>query len=276
MTIDGNNKHCKITIIRKTTKFTETFTGSFSIEEAKQAGLLGKDNWKNYPARMLKHRALSFAARDSFPDVFAGIYTPDEISKPYFPDYEVIEDEKPKLPKKSSHKTVIDLTKVLEENNDSAPTTATESKGKVKTSEIKNEDNNQSSKKSKIDELRTEVAKLFDKTIKLKKVHQSEIEIIGGYLNSDKEKELNLAKKLLNSRLTGNTKSDSNALYSLQAKVIKVLDQYIKYDPTHRENSVKKHLGTDSVRKCNDENQLNEYLEHLRIEYQIILQKRRK
>lgn len=53
--------------------------GEFSIDEAKTAGLLGKDNWKKYPAQMLENRAMMFAARKAYPDKLSGVYMPDEI-----------------------------------------------------------------------------------------------------------------------------------------------------------------------------------------------------
>lgn len=46
---------------------------SFSVAEAKQAGLWGKDIWKAYPARMLLMRARAYALRDLFADVLGGI-----------------------------------------------------------------------------------------------------------------------------------------------------------------------------------------------------------
>lgn len=52
---------------------------SFSFEDAKRAGLWGKQGpWVNYPARMLQMRARGFALRDAFPDVLAGIITREE------------------------------------------------------------------------------------------------------------------------------------------------------------------------------------------------------
>lgn len=52
---------------------------SFTIEDATTAGLTGKDNWKKYPAAMLRARCIAALARMAFPDVVAGIYDPDEI-----------------------------------------------------------------------------------------------------------------------------------------------------------------------------------------------------
>lgn len=51
----------------------------FTIEDAQTAGLTGKDNWKKYPAAMLRARCIAALARMAYPDVVAGIYDPDEI-----------------------------------------------------------------------------------------------------------------------------------------------------------------------------------------------------
>lgn len=51
----------------------------FTLEEAQRAGLGAKDNWKKFPAAMLRARAGAALARAVYPDVVAGIYDPDEI-----------------------------------------------------------------------------------------------------------------------------------------------------------------------------------------------------
>lgn len=53
---------------------------TWEIEDAKDAGLLGKDVWKRYPRAMLKARATSELARDIFPDCTIG-YTPEEMGR---------------------------------------------------------------------------------------------------------------------------------------------------------------------------------------------------
>ena len=54
---------------------------TFTMEDAKRAGLAGKDNWKNYPRAMLMARATSELCRDIFSDVIAGLsYTPEEAA----------------------------------------------------------------------------------------------------------------------------------------------------------------------------------------------------
>ena len=49
----------------------------FSVEDAKRAGLWGKDNWRHYPDRMLQARALGHLATDLFSDVLGGFHLAD-------------------------------------------------------------------------------------------------------------------------------------------------------------------------------------------------------
>ena len=53
----------------------------FTIQEAQNAGLTGKDNWKKYKPDMLFARAISRGARRFAPGIFGGspVYTPDEM-----------------------------------------------------------------------------------------------------------------------------------------------------------------------------------------------------
>jgi len=57
----------------------------FSVEDAKRAGLWGKQGpWQAYPKRMLQMRARGFALRDAFPDVLKGLITVEEAQD--YPD----------------------------------------------------------------------------------------------------------------------------------------------------------------------------------------------
>lgn len=54
-------------------------TAKFSVEDAKRAGLWGKQGpWQAYPKRMMQMRARGFALRDAFPDVLKGLITAEE------------------------------------------------------------------------------------------------------------------------------------------------------------------------------------------------------
>jgi len=53
---------------------------SWTMDDAKRAGLANKDNWKNYPAAMLRARASADLVRAVYPEVGAGLYTPEEVA----------------------------------------------------------------------------------------------------------------------------------------------------------------------------------------------------
>lgn len=56
-------------------------TQTFTLDDAKRAGLLGKQGpWQQHTARMLKLRARGFALRDKFADVLAGLVTSEEAA----------------------------------------------------------------------------------------------------------------------------------------------------------------------------------------------------
>lgn len=97
---------------------------SFTITQARSAGLLAKDNWKNYPADMLLWRAISRGCRMMFPDVLTvTAHTADEIEKPIVIEPKQIE-EKPKevLEKRNDEhiktSSSVILGKILKEETD--------------------------------------------------------------------------------------------------------------------------------------------------------------
>ena len=82
---EGDEAFCTIVRMRFGEKI-ET-TRSFSLADAKQAGLTGKGPWRSYPKRMLQMRARGFAARDSFPDALSGVIIKEEaMDYPTKPD----------------------------------------------------------------------------------------------------------------------------------------------------------------------------------------------
>lgn len=77
---------------------------TFTMKDAERAGLLKKDNWRQYPRNMLMARALSNGARWYCPDVFGGaVYTPEELQTI---DVEaVVVDEKPQTQEQKEQKS---------------------------------------------------------------------------------------------------------------------------------------------------------------------------
>lgn len=53
-------------------------TYRYTLDDARQAGLLGKGMWKKHTRAMLRARVTGVAARAAFADVMAGVYTQDE------------------------------------------------------------------------------------------------------------------------------------------------------------------------------------------------------
>jgi len=79
----GNTK-ASVTFYRRddlTKQWEEIGTSTFTMEDAKQAGLANSQNYRAYPRNMLFARSVSNGCRWFCPDAFSGVtpYTPDEI-----------------------------------------------------------------------------------------------------------------------------------------------------------------------------------------------------
>lgn len=72
---------CRIEFLeREGGKFSSIGESSFSMDDAKAAGLTGSPNYRSFPRNMLFARAISNGAKWYTPDVFGGpVYTPDEM-----------------------------------------------------------------------------------------------------------------------------------------------------------------------------------------------------
>ena len=62
---------------------------SYTLDDAKTAQLLGKDNWRKHPKDMLLARACARAARKVYPDLTANMYLPDELEDARQPEREL-------------------------------------------------------------------------------------------------------------------------------------------------------------------------------------------
>ena len=73
----STDEACTVTMTRNT---GFTFTLTYSVEDAKRAGLVKPDsNWNKYPANMCRWRAISMCARIVVPDLLAGLYLVSEF-----------------------------------------------------------------------------------------------------------------------------------------------------------------------------------------------------
>lgn len=78
--IDGDGERMVAFCEAKRRGETKPVVGSFSVADARVAGLWDKAGpWKQYPKRMLQMRARAFALRDGFADVLGGLHLREEI-----------------------------------------------------------------------------------------------------------------------------------------------------------------------------------------------------
>lgn len=65
---------------------------TFTLDDAKRAGLSGKGPWASYPAAMLRARCISAMARALFADALSGcVYTPEELGAAVSEDGELLD-----------------------------------------------------------------------------------------------------------------------------------------------------------------------------------------
>lgn len=77
--VNGDDKRAVAQIIRADDP-DFTFEAVWTIERAQAAKLTSKDTWKNFPAAMLKARAITEVARAACSEILQGtIYTPEEL-----------------------------------------------------------------------------------------------------------------------------------------------------------------------------------------------------
>lgn len=87
--VESTETRCTIQYKRRGWRQPRQYT--YTITDAKTAGLLSKENWRYHPKAMLRARAISAVARIAFQDSTCGLYTPEEID----PDLRVDEEGKP-------------------------------------------------------------------------------------------------------------------------------------------------------------------------------------
>jgi hypothetical protein len=91
--VRGNDQEAVAQIVRADDP-DYTFEVRWTMARAEQAGLARKQVWKNYPAAMLKARAITEVARDACEEALSGMhYTPEELGANVDQDGEPVEAE---------------------------------------------------------------------------------------------------------------------------------------------------------------------------------------
>lgn len=75
--VESTEDRCTITTQRKGESATASRT--WTMADAKRAGVTGKPIWSQYPRTMLRHRCAADLAREVYPDVVLGLYDPEEL-----------------------------------------------------------------------------------------------------------------------------------------------------------------------------------------------------
>ena len=103
--VDWDDEKQEATAIVKRKGMSAPYQESFSLSDARVAGLINSPTWKKYPKRMCINRAIWFALRAIFSDILAGIGNAEE-------QYDIQYSEAPKYIEDSSSK---DNDAILEE-----------------------------------------------------------------------------------------------------------------------------------------------------------------
>ena len=75
--VESTDKTCTFETKRKGAPQPQRL--SYTIDDAEKAGIARKGNWAKMPKQMLRARAKSELARLEYPDLLAGLYTPEEL-----------------------------------------------------------------------------------------------------------------------------------------------------------------------------------------------------
>lgn len=86
---------------------TTEHISEFSVDDAKEAELWGKDNWRHYPTDMLMWRALSRHGRAYYGDVLAGFYTVEELREIHPPEEVPTPEVAPRDERKEAEDVVV-------------------------------------------------------------------------------------------------------------------------------------------------------------------------
>ena len=76
-TVESTPERCTLETLR--VGESQPARRTWTLEDARRAGLGGKGPWTQYPAQMLRHRCTADLAREVYPDVVLGVYAEGEL-----------------------------------------------------------------------------------------------------------------------------------------------------------------------------------------------------
>jgi hypothetical protein len=92
--VESTNETATVEVVRRGEDYVHRAT--FTLFDARQAGLTGNNTWSKYPKAMLIARATTLIARVACADVLAGMsYTPEELGATVDEEGRIVEDHSP-------------------------------------------------------------------------------------------------------------------------------------------------------------------------------------
>lgn len=248
---------CQITMERTNPSIKKTM--SYTIEQAKQAGLLSKDNWRNYPARMLKARVIGWLCDDLFSDVIRGLNTYediDEINESHVetPNYEITDKEETPANGEIAtlYKSAVDLLNSIALLGSDAENWRQELKDYLMKGSV-------NSMKESIEALQhikdnQEQAKTHTRKADKTKPEPAVTEV----------EEVTPAEIVVEPPVAVEQPANDKVIEGLHKRIanaFKLLTAY--HNEHHRLRSCKKHLGVYEYTECRDEQRLRTYIDYL-------------
>lgn len=77
--VELTNERCVYKTMRRDDPAEQTYT--FTLDDARVAGLLGNDNYKKHPRAMLRARCIAAICRAVYPDALMGVYVEGELDE---------------------------------------------------------------------------------------------------------------------------------------------------------------------------------------------------
>jgi hypothetical protein len=106
--VELTNERCVYKTTRRDDPAEQVYT--FSLDDARQAGLLGNDNYKKHPRAMLRARCIAAICRAVYPDALMGVYVEGEL------DEQTVESQIHRAPQAAAPREEFEDAQLVEES----------------------------------------------------------------------------------------------------------------------------------------------------------------